>query len=348
MNVRLFGKCIISISLILFTASCGNSHLPSYDNTAPTSEVTSLATPNITTTPTPIVTEYISDQGDSFSDNLAQSDETILPAQEKDYIYYNSTSMNESQKRWWIDIIDENTANCHDGIGATWNRQSIMRASSGMMYFTSSYEDLASLIEMTDECDNSEFVLVNVNEDYNDLTVMRAQFSLMGMEHFNKASVLYSGNITLTGLLKIYQEDDDIGICKRGDMFFYPYPQSINKAPLLFPQSQPIILLDDENSIYMYADTVKLYLGNIETKEISTRLETIQPLEIENVKWDVNNDLADMFADRIDETEYYEAELVVSDLFLLKYDEIMTGSPFSVAKVNQVISLNEKVFEMID
>ena len=256
--------------------------------------------------------------------------------------------------RWWYDIIDLETADYINTVNyrgstvkhATWYNTSIMRYSLGTFIQESEYDRFTESLNAVNNADindilnNSDYIVLSEKEEYNGLSMEKACFTLEHLYSFNRASVMFNGNVVLKGIAKIEKETDLMEIIKQGDVFFYPYPESIADYPLLFPPYAYTYskIIDHENNFYMYADTPQLYLGNAFTGEVYTRMREVR---LEEPGWLTNEELAAFVADEIDEGTYYEIEIEVSNIILNQYEEVMSGYPFSAANVQKVISIKK-------
>ena len=155
----------------------------------------------------------------------------------------------------------------------------------------------------------------------------------------NNQALYLSGGIKLSGVLRHRKSDEGlVELGQKGDLLFYPFPQSIYNIPLiLFGQSAPsCYIFDDNNDFYMISDTVQLYLGNTESKRVYTKIDVFREqdglpdLEISY------NDLIENF---LDDAEYYYAEFEFSDLYLLSYQDRMTGEPYSSGIITEICSV---------
>lgn len=234
----------------------------------------------------------------------------------------------------------------------------ILRYSSGDFVLSYSYDDFSEAIlqfvpqnefgflrhyDIENMLYNSDYICISENEEINGLCVEQARFNLNRLNDFNEAVVKLNGNIVLKGVAEIKKETNVV--IKRGDVFFYPYPESFSQYPLTFPPyfygNSDSTIIDKENDFYMYADTPLLYLGNAFKGDVYTRIREMQTLGIEEPGWSANADLAALVLDEIDEGTYYELEIEVSDLFLVQCEEFMTGFPFSAANVTRIIDANK-------
>ncbi len=86
----------------------------------------------------------------------------------------------------------------------------------------------------------------------------------------------------------------------------------------------------------MVSDTIELYLGNTETETVNTRINEIHNVDIPFADIYYNKEINSYLSD----SEYYTATLVFSDLFLLSYQDRMSGEPYSSGNVSDIISIN--------
>lgn len=173
------------------------------------------------------------------------------------------------------------------------------------------------------------------------LTVTAAGCELAGNYNYINNQYLYcSGEITLSGVLRYRKQNDLLGteVGRKGDVFFYPYPSDISDLPLILSCGyfSPAMIIDEENSFYMLSDTIELLLGNTETKMINTRINEIRDADVPVADTCYNEKIENYLSD----SEYYSATLTFSDLFLLSYQDRMTGQPYSSGNVS-VIKLIE-------
>lgn len=353
MQRRFFLFIIFFLITLVWMSSCKNNNealedMSNYNGNVFSSEQISSAS----TAPV-----YIIENSDTEDAPLIYSSEEInkIGSDESNSISTNCGNI-PLEERWWYGVVDLDSAdkkitNDNAVIHADWNSMAIVRYSTGNLILDYNYDNFMCKIEYnephsnldhTNFINNCNFFVINENENYNGLYVEQAFFELMELDRYNISSVIYSGNITLKGIAKIEKENDAIDIIKRGDVFFYPYPECITDHMLLFPPYAYYniysMIVDEENNFYMYADTPQLYLGNVFNGDVYTRLREVGQ---EEPGWHTNKELAAFVAEEIAEGTYYELEIEISDIILNQYENIMTGSPFSAANVQKVISIEK-------
>lgn len=257
------------------------------------------------------------------------------------------------EKAPWIEIFDLDSADIRRGSESSWlfwTDSCLMRYSNGV-YFTEPdhdlfYARLDAIRHPEGDVPENDFpapMQIFVGDEFDGLKVTAAQFVVLDTKNFNFASISFSGCAVLKGVLYIRNEDDPyIGIGKQGDVWFFPYPESIEQYPLCFAPQDYLSACIDECSFHIYADTPPLYLGNIEDGKLHTRINEIQwsDWSVDDVDWTLNDELRETL--RSDDYQFicYEAELEISEIKLLYYEDCMTGSPHSSANVSGIVSLS--------
>lgn len=349
-----------TISALLLIPSCRDSELPEdYAADVPTKEQSSeiRSFEEYTSEPAAPIpsaeTETIAPA--DTSEQTADTAESIdVPVDEETADIYFTYGKVPLIDRWWHDIIDLDTADYintfHDHgstiKNATWYNTSIMRYSLGTFILENEYDRFVESLnavnntDINDILNNSDYIVLSEKDEYNGLSVEKAYFTLEHLYRFNRASVMLNSNVVLKGIAEIIKEPGPMEIEKRGDVFFYPYPESIADYPLLLPPYDYIYsrIIDDENNFYMYADTLRLYLGNAFTGKVYTRLMEVH---MEEPGWFTNEELAAFVTENINEGTYYEIEIEVSNIILNQYEEVISGHPFSAANVTRLIDADK-------
>lgn len=171
------------------------------------------------------------------------------------------------------------------------------------------------------------------------LTVTAASEDTAGPGRF----VYCTGEVTLKGLIRRVQETPDFEVETKGDLFFYPFPESLGDMPLILDESQGVaywrIFEQNDKDFCFIADTPVLFLGNNEKKETYTKLPDnryghMPPISVEYC------DKLDVFTE-----DFYIAEITFSDLYLIHYPNIMSGSPNSVVNITGIGDYTPVTFE---
>ena len=154
-----------------------------------------------------------------------------------------------------------------------------------------------------------------------------------GEDNAGPGRYLYcTGEVTLKGLIRRVMETLDFEVETKGDLFFYPFPESLGDLPLILDGSGGYSLdipLDD-GGVYLCADTVELFLGNNESQKTYTRLPDDRYGHAPQSHAEYSS-AVDAFTG-----EYYIAELTFSDLYMLYYPCIMSGVPNSTVNIKRV------------
>lgn len=251
------------------------------------------------------------------------------------------------EKAPWIEILDLDSADIRRGSESSWlfwTDSCLMRYSNGV-YYTETDHDQFFSERKNQKNDFPAPMQIFVGDEFDGLKVTAAQFVVLGTKNFNFASISFSGSAVLKGVLYIRNEDDPyMGINEQGDVWFFPYPESIEQYPLCFAPQDYLSACIDESSFHIFADTPPLYLGNTEDGKLHTRINEIQwsDWSVDDVDWTLNNELRERL--RSDDYQFisYEAELEISEIKLLYYEDCMTGSPHSSANVSGIVSLSPR------
>lgn len=237
-------------------------------------------------------------------------------------------------------LIDLHEAEYYSGGYADFNNLTLAGVSTGE-FFTA--ENLTSFNEHFQAVKNNyiqrEIKAVRSNTELmlDTLTVTAAGCELSENYNYINNQYLYcTGEITLSGVLRYRKQNDLLGteVGRKGDVFFYPYPSDISDLPLILSCGyfSPAMILDEDNGFYMLSDTIELLLGNTETKMIHTRINEIRDTDIPVTDPCYNEKIENYLSD----SEYYLATLSFTDLFLLSYQDKMTGQPHSCGNVSEI------------
>ncbi len=278
-----------------------------------------------------------------------ESEESKIPESETSApISVPDTTEQESkreEKAPWTEILDLDSADIVRGSESSWlfwTDSCLMRYSNGVYYTETDHDQFFSERE-NQKKDFPAPMHIFVGDEFDGLKVTAAQFVVLGTKNFNFASISFSGSAVLKGVLFIRNEDDPyIGIGKQGDVWFFPYPESIEQYPLCFAPQNYFSACFDESSFHIFADTPALYLGNIEDGKLDTRIYEIQlpNWSVDDVDWTLNGKLRETLGADDYQFTCYEAELEISEIKLLYYEDFMTGSPHSSANVSGIASLS--------
>ncbi len=330
----------------LLLCSCKGSNIQMSETAAPsessitTSDITTeTGSADISETGSPTVT---SAENSHISSNLEESD-TIETQDDFSDIQIENV---EPAKESWLDFLDPESAAIQKVNGETawrfWTDSCLMRYSNGV-YYTETDHDQFFSESKNQKNDFSAPIQIFVGDEFNGLKVTAAQFVVLGTKNFNFASISFSGCAVLKGVLFIRNEDDPyMGINKQGDVWFFPYPESIEQYPLCFAPQDYFSACFDESSFHIFADTPQLYLGNAEDGKLDTRINEIQlsTWSVDDVDWTLNSNLREMLQSDNYQFICYEAELEISEIKLLYYEDFMTGSPRSSANISRVVNLS--------
>lgn len=237
-------------------------------------------------------------------------------------------------------LVDLLEAEYYSGGYADFNNLTLAGVSTGE-FFTA--DNLTSFNEQFQAIKNNsiqrEVKAVKTNTELlpDTLTVTAAGCELAGNYNYVNNQYLYcTGEITLSGVLRYRKQNDLLGteVGRKGDIFFYPYPSDISDLPLILSCGyfSPAMIMDEDNGFYMLSDTIELLLGNTETKTIYTRISEIRDADIPVADPCYNGEIENYLSD----SEYYLATLTFSDLFLLSYQDRMTGQPYSSGNVSEI------------
>ncbi len=241
-------------------------------------------------------------------------------------------------------LVDLREAEYYSGGYADFNNLTLARKSTGKFFisdnltsFNAQFEAIKNnYIQCEVEAIRTETELIP-----DILTVNAAGCELAENYNYVNNEYLYcSGEVTLSGVLRYRKQNDPLGteVGRKGDILFYPYPDDLLNLPLIFSFGyfSPALIIDEDNEFYMLSDTIELLLGNTETETINTRINEIHNVDIPIADIHYNNEISSYLFD----SEYYAATLVFSDLFLLSYQDRMTGEPYSTGNVTAVLSVN--------
>lgn len=249
-------------------------------------------------------------------------------------------------------IIDLHEADYFAEGYADFSNLTLARKSTGEFYVTNNLTSFnEQYLSMAGNDLEYETKAVRTNTDLisESLTVVAAGCELFGNYNYINNQYLYcSGEISLSGILRHRKQDDELGIelGRKGDVLFYPFPSDISELPMILScgSFSPVMLTDENNDFYMISDTVELFLGNIDTDTVNTRINEIHNVDIPFADTCYNNEIENYLSD----SEYYIATLTFSDLFLLSYQDRMTGDPYSSGNVSDIISIDVYTFDSMN
>lgn len=235
---------------------------------------------------------------------------------------------------------------------ADFSNLTLARKTTGEFYITNNLTSFnEQYLSIADNDFEYETKAVRTNEDLisDSLTVVAAGCELFGNYNYVNNQYLYcSGEIVLSGILRLRKQDDELGIelGRKGDVLFYPFPSDISELPMILScgSFSPVMLIDENNDFYMISDTVELFLGNTDTDTVNTRINEIHNVDIPFADTCYNNEIENYLSD----SEYYIATLTFSDLFLLSYQDRMTGDPYSSGNVSDIISIDVYTFDSMN
>lgn len=241
-------------------------------------------------------------------------------------------------------LVDLREAEYYSGGCADFNNLTLARKSTGEFFIS---DNLTSFNAQFEAIKNN-YIQCEVEAIRTDtelipdiLTVNAAGCELAENYNYVNNEYLYcSGEVTLSGILRYRKQNDPLGteVGRKGDILFYPYPDDLSNLPLIFSFGyfSPTVIIDEDNEFYMLSDTIELLLGNTETETVNTRINEIYNVDIPFADIHYNNEVSSYLFD----SEYYAATLVFSDLFLLSYQDRMTGEPYSTGNVTSVLSVD--------
>lgn len=237
-------------------------------------------------------------------------------------------------------LVDLREAEYYSGGYADFNNLTLAGYSTGEFFIA---DNLTSFNEQFEVIKNNymqrEAKVIRTDTELNPdtLTVTAAGCELAGNYNYINNQYLYcSGEVTLSGVLRYRKQNDPLGteVGKKGDILFYPYPDDLSKLPLIFSFGyfSPAVIIDEDNEFYMLSDTIELLLGNTEAKMINTRINELCDADIPVADTCYNEEIENYLSN----SEYYSATLTFSDLFLLSYQDRMTGQPYSSGNVSEI------------
>jgi hypothetical protein len=167
------------------------------------------------------------------------------------------------------------------------------------------------------------------------LTVTAAREDNAGPGRF----VYCTGEVTLKGLIRRVQETPEFETEQKGDLFFYPFPESLGDLPLILDSTYWRVFGQDDKDYYFIADTPCIFLGNNEKKETYTKLPDNRYGHMAPINVEYCDKLGAFTGD------FYIAEITFSDLYLIYYPCIMSGSPNSVVNIESIGEYAPVTFE---
>lgn len=332
------GKLFIIFTFFLFS-SCKNDTYCSNSNYT-VNQTTSDVSPLVSFTNKKESSKVALSSSETTTDTKIEMNDSIIESGISEH------ENNDNTKNQWIKILDLDSADYSTGSDEYnynfWTDSCLMRYSNGVYYTETDHDQFFSESE-NQKNDFSAPIQIFVGDEFNGLKVTAAQFVVLGTKNFNFASISFSGCAVLKGVLFIRNEDDPyMGINEQGDVWFFPYPESIEQYPLCFAPQDYFSACFDEISFHIFADTPQLYLGNEKDGKLDTRINEIQlsTWSVDDVDWTLNSKLREMLQSNNYQFICYEAELEISEIKLLYYEDFMTGSPRSSANISRVVNLS--------
>lgn len=212
------------------------------------------------------------------------------------------------------------------------------RASTGFCKTADTYEELSNEAESIAE--NADIRLVTAGDSLADNLVVEAAFCRYARED----GVIFSemmrlgGELTLTGIIRRLPETDVLDFMQKGDLVFYPFPESLAGLPISFSYrayNALEITWDEENDSYTGWDTTAIFVGNNETKDFPYRGGFNESNDVSEVSMEYNSVLDSC----LDDTEYYIAELTFDKLLIQQAEAPKTGCYFSFGNIAEVINV---------
>lgn len=274
---------------------------------------------------------------------ITKRTETTVPATDHEpsvVVEPNDESRMSQDTILFDGLVDLREAEYYSGGYADFNNLTLAGYSTGEFFIA---DNLTSFNEQFEVIKNNymqrEAKVIRTDTELNPdtLTVTAAGCELAGNYNYINNQYLYcSGEVTLSGVLRYRKQNDPLGteVGKKGDILFYPYPDDLSKLPLIFSFGyfSPAVIIDEDNEFYMLSDTIELLLGNTEAKMINTRINELCDADIPVADTCYNEEIENYLSN----SEYYSATLTFSDLFLLSYQDRMTGQPYSSGNVSEI------------
>ncbi len=223
------------------------------------------------------------------------------------------------------------------------DNMTLARCSDGTFFETNDRSEFATvyneLPKSRVDCDSLE--CVSVGDRICDLTV---EYACCTYYEESDAVVLealqYEGSVVLSGILHKFTSDDEFGIIKEGDVFFYPFPKSIEGLPLIFDKwygYNDAWICDDENNYYMFSDTISIYLGNSVSQTITVDTDTNRRIELPELPSEYCTELNDYLGSDV----YYLASLEFSKLYVQNRNAPKTGQFYAAGTISDIVSIEK-------